>query len=109
MLARPRPFAGERTSIALFLLSAAGTVCYLFMASRGGWKILEEQAAGIDVTTGEPFVWAFHVFPIYAFFLLIHLVWAVFLLRKRHGWSGQVWLMTLSLWLVVIRIDFSHH
>ncbi len=104
-----RPFAGERTSILLLALNALGIAAYIYMASHGGWKILEEQAAGIDVTTSEPFIWAGGVFPIYLVFLLINLAWAIIIL-KRHRWSGGLlWLLNFSLWFFAVLIDFAHH
>jgi hypothetical protein len=104
-----KTFTQEQVSIAPLIMNVVGIACYLFMASRGGWKIPEEQAQGINVTTGEPFIWAIGVFPIYALFFLMDLSWAVFILIKRNWKNGRLWLVNLFFWFVAVWIDFAHH
>lgn len=94
--------------IALLVANAVGGILYVFAASRGGWVIPAERAAGISTVTGEPFVWGLHVFPIVAVFFVINVAWAIILARK-HWSGGRFWLLAAVVWLVAIVIDFAHH
>ena len=94
--------------IALLAMNAAGAILYVFAASRGGWAIPAERAAGINTVTGEPFVWALHIFPIVAVFFVINVVWAISLARK-HWSGGRFWLLPAAVWLLAVVIDFAHH
>jgi hypothetical protein len=62
-------------SMILFALNVLGATAYDIAASRGGWKVAEEVAAGINVTTGEPFIWAGSILPIVAAFIVINAAW----------------------------------
>ncbi len=95
-------------NLSLLTCNGVGTATYLVLASRA-WAIPEERALGLNSTTGEPFVWATSVFPIYAVFSLLNCIWGVLLL-KRHDWrSGRFWIVTFGLWLGAVVIDFAHH
>ena len=54
----------DAPSFALLLLNAVGSILYVVAASRGGWAIPEERAAGIHTTTREPFIWFLSILPI---------------------------------------------
>jgi hypothetical protein len=95
-------------NLGLLVCNGLGIAVYLVLASRA-WAIPEERALGLNSTTGEPFVWAISVFPIYAVFLLLNCVWGIRLLR-RHDWrSGRFWIATFGLWVGAVVIDFAHH
>jgi hypothetical protein len=96
-------------SIALLILNVVGAVLYVVAASRGGWAIPEERAAGINTTTGEPFVWFISILPIVAVFLMINLAWGAGILTRRHWQGGRLWLMTAVVWLGAMAVDFAHH
>jgi hypothetical protein len=86
----------------------AGAILYLFTASRGGWAIPAERAAGINTTTGEPFIWFLNILPIVATFLVINVVWVTILARRQ--WKGCVfWLLSAVIWMTAVTIDFAHH
>jgi hypothetical protein len=94
--------------IALLVANVVGAALYVFAASRGGWAIPAERAAGIYTTTGEPFVWFLSILPIVAIFLVINVVWTIILVRRN--WSGgRFWLLAAAAWLAAIVIDFAHH
>ncbi|ADV84289.1 hypothetical protein AciPR4_3536 [Terriglobus saanensis SP1PR4] len=93
----------------LLMLNAVGAVLYVFAASRGGWAIPEERAAGIHVTTGEPFVWFLSILPIVTIFLVINLAWGTGILTRRHWQGGRLWLMAAVVWLGALAVDFAHH
>ena len=102
-----RPLS-QTFNLSLLACNVTGIAAYLVLASRA-WAIPEERALGMNSTTGEPFVWAMSVFPIYAVFLLLNCIWGVRLLR-RHDWrSGRFWVVTCGLWLGAVVIDFAHH
>jgi hypothetical protein len=94
--------------IAFLVANVVGATLYVFAASRGSWAIPEERAAGINTTTGEPFVWVLSILPIVAMFLVINLAWTI-ILARRH-WSGRRFLLLAAVvWLAAIVIDFAHH
>jgi len=96
-------------SVVLLLLNVLGAIGYDIAASRGGWKIPEEAAAGINVTTGEPFIWALSVFPIVAAFSVINVAWGASILSRRQWKAGYYWALTAFVWLGAVVIDFKHH
>ena len=96
-------------SIALLFLNVVGSILYVVAASRGGWAIPEERAAGIHTTTGEPFSWFFSIFPIVATFFVINVAWGAVILVRRQGKGGLVWLLAAVVWLGSVVIDFAHH
>jgi hypothetical protein len=94
--------------VAFLVANVVGAILYLFAASRGGWTIPAERAAGLDTTTGEPFVWFLEILPIVAIFFVINVAWTIILARRQ--WSGgRFWLLAAATWLVAILIDFAHH
>jgi hypothetical protein len=95
-------------SVALLVANALGAILYVFSASRGGWAIPAERAAGIHSVTGEPFIWFMHVLPIVALFFAINVAWTVVLGRRRWN-GGRFWLLAAAVWVVAIVIDFAHH
>jgi hypothetical protein len=99
--------AGKRSKV-LFVANVIGAALYVFAASRGGWAIPAERAAGIYSITGEPFVWFIAILPIVAVFSVVNVTWTVFLMR--HSWKGvRVWILAGVVWLLAIAIDFAHH
>ncbi|HTF67440.1 MAG TPA: hypothetical protein VK638_32650 [Edaphobacter sp.] len=101
------PFIAQ--SIALLAANVIGAILYVVAASRGGWAIPEERAAGIYTTTGEPFVWFVSILPIVAIFFVINLAWGAGILTRRNWHGGRLWLLTAAVWLGAVVIDFSHH
>ncbi|MGB7148939.1 MAG: hypothetical protein WBD45_07280 [Terriglobales bacterium] len=61
--------------------------------------------------TGEPFVWALSVMPIFAIFFVVNVVWgALILALARKRWhSGIFWLLSIPIWLAAVVLDFAHH
>lgn len=96
-------------SIILIGINILGAIGYDIAASRGGWKIPEEVAAGIDVTTGEPFIWFINILPIVAAFFVINVVWGANILRRRQWKAGCYWVLAAFVWLGAVVIDFKHH
>jgi hypothetical protein len=92
----------------LLLLNAIGATGYVLLASHA-WVIPEECAAGIHVTTGEPFVWFTEIAPVIGIFFCLDLAWGAMILI-RHQWStSRMWLVTAAIWIIAASIDFSHH
>jgi hypothetical protein len=96
-------------AVVLLIGNFFGAILYVFAASRGGWAIPAERAAGIYVTTAEPMIWAMHILPIVAIFLLINLAWAIKIAKGRDWSAGRLWLLSAALWVVAVVIDFAHH
>ena len=75
--------------------------------SSYSWVIPQER--GLDSETGEPFVWAVYVLPIWGIFLLLNVRWGYFVVTRKQWRSGMVWLLTIPIWLAAVVIDFAHH
>ena len=96
-------------SMVLFVLNVLGAVVYDIAASRGGWNIPEERAAGIDVTTGEPLIWAINILPVVAAFFVINVALGAGILSCRRWKDGLYWVLAAFVWLGAVVIDFKHH
>lgn len=105
-LARNEVASGSRWDLALLTVNVLGAITYVIAASRS-WAIPQER--GLNSTTGEPFVWALFVVPIFAVFALVNLSWGGYIYSKRRWRSGYFWLMAAAVWLVAICVDFAHH
>lgn len=105
-LATGRSFTGKRCSVALLVTNFIGAALYVFMSSSA-WAIPEEH--GLVPISGEPFVWAIAVFPIWGLFILLNLIWGAFIIARKKWWGGRFWLLTIPIWLVAAIIDFAHH
>jgi len=92
----------DRWGVSLLIINVAGAAGYVLAASHG-WVDPPVPVAG------EPLIWAFYVFPIWAVFLLVNVTWGSFVLRPRHLRRGFWWLMTVPVWFVAMAIDFAHH
>lgn len=100
----------SKVNLALAIANALGVTAYLYLVSHNGvWYIPEERAAGIYSVTAEPFIWALIVFPIWAVFGLIDLIWAVTIIVKKRRRNAHLWLAVVCMWLVAVVIDYAHH
>jgi len=90
----------------LLTANIVGAVIYL-IASSYSWALPAEK--GVNGTTGEPFVWALGVLPIWAIFLMVNLIWAGILVTRKQWRSGRFWLVTCGIWLLSVAVDFAHH
>jgi hypothetical protein len=92
----------------LLAINLVGAVCYVIAASNG-WYPAHERALGIHSVTGEPYVWALVVFPIWVVFILLNLIWSAFTVARQQ-WRRGIWLlMTIPVWLIAMAIDYAHH
>ncbi|HXP10347.1 MAG TPA: hypothetical protein VN828_17735 [Acidobacteriaceae bacterium] len=105
-LARNEVSSSSRWDLALFTVNVLGAITYVIAASRS-WAIPQER--GLNSTTGEPFVWALFVVPIFAVFAVVNLSWGGYICTKRRWRSGYFWLTAAAVWLVAICVDFAHH
>jgi hypothetical protein len=85
-----------------------GMLLYVRLASVT-WAIPAERAAGIDSVTGEPFVWAMSVFPVWGTFLLANIIWAIIAHQRGQRINTMSRLVVLMAWVVAVVIDFAHH
>ena len=95
-----------KVSLALLLANVVGTIIYLLVASYG-WAIPQER--GWHATTGEPFIWALGVMPVWAVFSLLNLSWGAIVAARRQWRSGRLLLVTACVWVIAVVIDFAHH
>jgi hypothetical protein len=96
----------SRWSSALFFVNVAGAITYVIGASPS-WAIPQER--GLHSMTGEPYVWAGFVLPIFAVFALLNLSWGAYICSKRKWRSGYFWLAAAAVWLIAVCVDFAHH
>lgn len=98
--------SSRKPHIALLLANIIGAAVYLLAASRS-WAIPEQR--GLHSQTGEPFVWACFVLPIWALYLLLNLTWGAAILVRREWRNSALWLAMALIWLAALGIDFAHH
>lgn len=98
--------SSRKPHIALLLANIIGAAVYLLAASRS-WAIPEER--GLHSQTGEPFVWASFVLPIWALYLLLNLTWGAAILVRREWRNSALWIAMALIWLAALGIDFAHH
>ena len=79
-LARSEVSSSSRWDPVLFIVNVLGAITYVIAASPS-WAIPHER--GLNSTTGEPFVWALFVVPIFAVFALVNLSWGGIHLHKE--------------------------
>jgi hypothetical protein len=103
-----RNLAARRWTVVLLVLNFIGAVVYV-VAGSNGWVIPQERELGLHSVTGEPYVWALFVFPIWAVFFMLDLTWGVFIVARKQWRSGTFLLFTIPIWLIAVAIDFAHH
>jgi hypothetical protein len=59
--------------------------------------------------TGEPFIWALGVLPIWALFSLLNLIWGGIIAARRQWRHSLEWLISAGVWLIAVLIDFAYH
>jgi hypothetical protein len=96
----------SKINVTLFVANVVGALIYVY-ASSHGWAIPQEH--GLQTTTGEPFVWALYVLPIWALFCSLDLIWGAIIAVRRQWHSGRLWLSAACIWLIAAAIDFTHH
>jgi hypothetical protein len=99
-------YSARRLSLALFIVNLIGAIVYVGAASPS-WAIPQER--GLHSTTGEPFVWAAFVLPIFAGFTLLNLLWGIYICVGKRWRDGYFLLVTAANWLIAVWIDFAHH
>jgi hypothetical protein len=95
-------------SAALLAVNVLGVLLYLKLASAA-WAIPEERAAGINTVTGEPFVWALSVVPVWGTFLLVNVAWMVVSRWRGRRIHPISWLVVVVGWVIAVVIDFADH
>jgi hypothetical protein len=95
-----------KVNLALLLANLVGAIIYVFVASHS-WAIPQEH--GLHPTTGEPFVWALYVLPIWALFSTLDLIWGVVIASRKQWRNGRFWLAAACIWVIAVTIDFAHH
>jgi hypothetical protein len=92
----------------MLVANALGVLLYLWMA-HFAWAIPEERAAGIYTVTGEPFIWALGVLPVWAVFLVLNASWAVFIAFRRPRTGFLSFALVSALWIIAFFVDLAHH
>ena len=94
------------------VVNTLGVLLYLWRAHYSWVDPAEramELAAGIDSVTGEPFIWAIGVLPVWAAFLILNAVWAVAIILRRPRRGFLPFALVWVLWVVAFFIDRAHH
>lgn len=99
---------GRGASGMILLANVLGALVYLWGA-RHAWIIPEESANGVHSMTGEPFVWASFVLPVWGVFLIINIGWGLAIAMRRRWIQGSLWLTSAFVWVIAAIIDFAHH
>ncbi len=90
----------------LLVANIIGAVIYVLWASHS-WVIPRER--GLHAATGEPFVWALYVLPVWASFSAVDLIWGVLIVARRQWRNGLEWLLSACIWFIAVLSDFAHH
>jgi hypothetical protein len=107
MLSRIERLRGTRLDSAMLVANISGVLLYLYRASFA-WMIPSEREMGVQ-PSGEPFVWAAGVIPVWAAFLIANVIWAVIAVVRKQRVSALPMLVNACLWIVAVVIDFSRH
>ena len=99
----------SKVTLGLVIANVFGIAAYLYMSSRYTWAIPQEREGGVYAVTGEPFIWAAIVMPIFSTFGLINLIWGVSIIVKKRWRRAFPWLAVVCIWLVAVVIDLAHH
>jgi hypothetical protein len=70
---------GQSRDYALLAFNFVGAIVYVRFSSLS-WAIPEEK--GLHSQTGEPFIWALSVIPIFSLFFAVNAVWGVIILAR---------------------------
>jgi hypothetical protein len=97
-----------KVSALILLANVLGCAIYL-LGAQHSWVMPEEEANGIHSITGEPFVWAAFVLPLWIVFLVINLAWAATIVARKLWLDGRIWLTALFIRVLAVIIDFAHH
>lgn len=92
----------------ILVANVLGVLVYLWGAQHA-WVIPQEAANGMHSITGEPFVWASFVLPVWLIFLLINLIWGITIVIRKRWPQGRLWLTMAAIWIIAVAVDFSHH
>jgi hypothetical protein len=90
----------------LLTFNSAGAVVYECLASRS-WAIPQER--GLHSETGEPFVWAFSVMPVFTIFFVVDAFWGALILVSQQWRRGYLWLLTALILAGRCSDRFAHH
>lgn len=99
----------SKVSLAFVIANVLGVAVYLYLCSRYTWAIPEERAHGVYAVSGEPFVWAGIVVPIWGAFLVINLIWAITIVVQKRWRNALLWSAVACTWLVAAVVDNAHH
>ncbi len=99
----------SKINLGLVIANVLGITAYLYLSSRYTWAIPQERERGVYAVTGEPYIWAAIIVPIWATFALINLIWGVTTIVKKRWRIALLWLAVVCMWLVAVVIDFAHH
>jgi hypothetical protein len=97
-----------KVNLTFLVINIVGAIVYV-IASSLSWAIPQERELGINSVTGEPFIWAMAVLPIWALFSLLNLIWAVTIVRRKQWRDARLWAVTACVWLAGVGVDFAHH
>ncbi len=108
----PDARAGRATApwldIAMVVANVLGVLLYLWRAHYS-WMDPRERAAGVDSVTGEPFIWAMGVLPVWALYFVLNASWAVTMILRRPRRGALPFAVVLALWIVAFLVDRAHH
>ena len=97
-----------RLSGMILAANLLGVLVYLWGAQHA-WAIPQEVANGVHSITGEPFVWASFVLPVWLVFLVTNLIWGVTIVSRKRWPQGRLWLTSAAMWIIAVVVDFAHH
>ena len=101
-----KSFLERSRGYVLLTLNLAGAVDYECLASRS-WAIPQER--GLHSETGEPFVWAFSVMPVFTIFFVVDVFWGALILVSQQWRRGYLWLLTALILAGRCSDRFAHH
>lgn len=110
----PVPKGLKLANLVLFLLNLLSAAGYMYLVHLTELSP-RDRAAGIEDFVGPAYVWLLITAKVFAFYLILNLIWGGFIVAYRYlrggcFWllGGRLWLLTGVVWIAALVIDVEY-